>query len=443
MPEKILIIEDDPRMRRVLQLVLETRGYLVETAADGEDGILKWKLFQPDLVFTDLKMPRADGMGVMRHRNLHYPQTPVIMLTAFGTVPTAVEAMKQGACDYITKPIDNDIIIEKAATALAKKVSAPTRRRPDQPLLIGSSPGMATLKKELELVAATNTSVLITGESGTGKELAALTIQSLSHRKSNPFIRLNCAAIPRELMESELFGHVKGAFTNAVQDRKGAFLQANFGTLFLDEIGDLPYGLQAKLLHAVENKVITPVGSATPVKIDIKIISATNQDIREMICRQTFRSDLYFRLNTYEIHIPPLRERVEDIPELTDHFLDLFSKTFNQDKPRMHPEAMAALPGHAWPGNVRELKNMLERLTLVSKGNDITRAMVAQIIGKSGRLDAGSDIVPDKPLFVREKELIEEALTACGWNISRAARHLGITRNTLRYRIKKFNIRLS
>ena len=314
MPEKILIIEDEARMRRILQLVLETRGYLVETTTDGEDGIVKWKTFQPDVVFTDLKMPRADGMAVLKHRNLKYPETQLIILTAFGTVSTAVDAMKKGAFDYITKPVDNDIIIEKVKAALAGKSFAPKDSEPDRPLLIGSSSAMMNIRKELELVASATTSVFITGESGTGKELATRTIHALSPRRHRPFIRVNCAAIPRELMESELFGHIKGSFTGAVQDRKGSFIQADSGTLFLDEIGDMPQDLQAKVLHAVEDKLIMPVGSAELVKIDVKIISATNQNIEEMVEQKKFRPDLYFRLNAYTINMPSLKERSEDIP---------------------------------------------------------------------------------------------------------------------------------
>jgi two-component system, NtrC family, response regulator AtoC len=216
MPEKILIIEDEARMRRVLQLVLETKGYLVETATDGEDGIVKWKKFQPDVVFTDLKMPKVDGMEVLNHRNLKYPQTPLIILTAFGTVSTAVDAMKKGAFDYITKPVDNDIILEKLKTALAGKPLTPKIHSSERPLLSGSSNIILNIQKELELVASTATSVFITGESGTGKEMAARTIQALSPRRDKPFIRVNCAAIPKELMESELFGHIKGSFTYPV-----------------------------------------------------------------------------------------------------------------------------------------------------------------------------------------------------------------------------------
>jgi len=440
LPEKILIIEDESRMRRVLQLVLETQGYLVLTAADGEDGIIKWNEFQPDVVFTDLKMPKADGMAVLKHGNRKFSKTPVILLTAFGTIPTAVEAMRQGAFDYITKPVNNDIIIEKAKNALKKRALSMGQQKSGPVYLTGSSKIMESIRKELQLVAATNTSVFITGESGTGKELAAKTIYQQSPRKDKPFVRLNCAAIPGDLMESELFGHIKGAFTGAFQNRTGAFVKADCGTLFLDEVGDLPYGLQAKLLHAVEDKIITPVGAAKSIKVDVKIISATNQNIETMVQQKTFRSDLYFRLNTYTIHMPPLRDRTEDIPKLAYHFLSFFCKAFDRSALLLQKTALKKLSRHAWPGNVRELKNMVERLVLVAKSDIITEDMINQIFSKN----ESSNIEPVQPLtenlFVHEQNMIATALTACDWNISKAARHLGITRNTLRYRIKKFNI---
>jgi len=440
--EKILIIEDETRMRRVLQLVLETQGYLVETATDGEDGILKWKRFLPDLVFTDLKMPKADGMAVLKFRNQKFPHTPIILLTAFGTIPAAVDAMKLGAFDYICKPIDNEIIIEKAKAALlTKKAAISSAQKTDQPVFIGSSLAMATLKKELALVASTNTSVFITGASGTGKELAAKMIHFLSARRSQPFIRVNCAAIPRELIESELFGHIKGAFTGAVQNRTGAFIQANGGTLFLDEIGELPYEIQAKLLHAVEDRVITPVGSTDSLKVDIKIISATNQNIEKMLEEKKFRSDLYFRLNTYTVFMPSLEERQADIPELTEYFLNFFSAEFGQTTPVIQAGAMNDLSDYDWPGNVRELKNVLERLVLVSNGLEITKEMIASLVKKkSVEIRTGKEDPPPKDLFLQEKKMIEDALAACGWNISKASRQLGITRNTLRYRIKKHHL---
>ncbi len=439
MPDKVLIIEDEQRMRRVLQLVLESQGYQVETACDGKDGILKINSFSPDLIFTDLKMPNADGMEVLKYVNLKYPDLPIILLTAFGTIPTAVEAMRHGALDYITKPVDNDIILEKTKNALKKKPHPQSNfKTPNKHLLIGSSNEMKSLQKELELVASTNTSVIIFGESGTGKELAARTIQNLSPRSNESFVRLNCAAIPKELMESELFGHKKGAFTGAVQDRKGAFLKADKGTLFLDEIGDMPIDLQAKLLHAVEDKVIIQLGSTDPIKIDVKIISATNQNIEKQISENKFRSDLYFRLNTYSVHIPTLVERKPDIPELVQFFLNHFSQEFKQSITQIQQEVIDLFVQYSWPGNVRELKNVIERLVLVSKGEPITSDMVRQFITFNETVEQNQDRVND--LNAHEKIMIKETLMRCGWNISKASRQLGITRNTLRYRMKKFQL---
>ncbi len=440
MPDKVLIIEDEQRMRRVLQLVLESQGYQVETAGDGNEGILKIDSFFPDLIFTDLKMPKADGMEVLKHVNLKYPDLPVILLTAFGTIPTAVEAMKHGALDYITKPVDNDIIIEKVKGALKNKPQPQSIKNPkNKHTLIGASDGMKSLNKELELVASTNTSVIIFGESGTGKELAARTIQKLSSRSAESFVRLNCAAIPKELMESELFGHKKGAFTGAVQDRKGAFIKADKGTLFLDEIGDMPIELQAKLLHAVEDKLIIPLGSTDPIQVDVKIISATNQDIKKQISDNKFRLDLYFRLNTYSVHVPSLGERKTDIPELVQFFLNHFGEEFNQPVVQIQEEVLDLFKIYSWPGNVRELKNIIERLVLISKGEPITPEMVRQFITFDEKIEQNQAGIND--LYTHEKTMIKDALIQCGWNISKASRQLGITRNTLRYRIKKYQLK--
>ncbi len=444
MPDRILIIEDEPRMRRVLELVLESNSYRVETAADGEAGMQKWAGFHPDLVITDLKMPKADGMAVLAFGRQTDPGVPVLILTAFGTIPTAVDAMRQGAFDYITKPVDNDAIVEKVKRALQERLRRKQQNEPsdgitEPPLLIGSSRQMNAVKKELALVAQTNTSVLITGASGTGKELAARTIHALSARKNAPFVRVNCAAIPRELMESELFGHVKGAFTGAFENKIGLFEQADTGILFLDEIGDLPYGLQAKLLHAVEDKVVTPVGAGHKKQVEIKIVSATNQNIQQMVTDKKFRSDLFFRLNTYEIKMPLLNERPGDIPELTDHLLSRICRVFDRPVPRMQIEALEALTCHDWPGNVRELKNVLERVVLVAEGGKITRKMVDPLINRE---PSGQQGAPEQKtdLLTSEKQMIESVLTACGWNISKSARQLGISRNTLRYRIKKHQL---
>jgi two-component system NtrC family response regulator len=439
--KKILIVEDEKRMCRVLQLILETGGYRVATACDGREAMSVWDSFHPDVVFTDLKMPRADGMEVLRFGNRKYSGTPVIILTAFGTIPTAVAAIKLGAFDYITKPVDNDIVLEKARAALDQTTSAPGRRSSAKPRLIGSSAAMEKVRRDLELVSRPHTAVLITGESGTGKELAARRVHELSSSDDAPFIRVNCAAIPRDLLESCLFGHKRGAFTGATHDRPGAFVQARGGILFLDEIGDLPIELQPKLLHAVEDKIITPVGADTRIAVAVKIVSATNQDLAQMVRSGLFRSDLLYRLNTHTIVMPPLRSRPEDILELTQHFVTALSLEFNLEKPCVTPEAMSLLAAYSWPGNVRELKNILERLVLGCKEREIGPRPVADLLSEDPDGEGGvSGESRAKNLFEQEREIIVKALDACDWNQSKTARYLGITRNTLRYRQKKYNI---
>ncbi|MFW8600528.1 sigma-54-dependent transcriptional regulator, partial [Desulfobacterota bacterium M19] len=296
MKAKILILEDEKRMRRLLELVLAESGYEVRTAADGRQGVGIWQEWQPDLVLSDLKMPFMDGMEVLRFRNRYFQTTPFILLTAFGTVETAVAAMKDGAFDYLTKPVDNNQVLELVARALTASGSGSENVNKGQ--MIGSSPLMRQLRREINMVAATNSSVLITGESGTGKELVAEAVAQIHGGDNSPFIRVNCPAIPSELLESELFGHRRGAFTGAVENHRGAFLAADGGILFLDEIGDLPLSLQPKLLHAVEQKQITPVGGTARQAVRVKIIAATNLDLGAMISRGTFRQDLFYRLNT-------------------------------------------------------------------------------------------------------------------------------------------------
>ena len=301
MNPKILIIEDEARMRRLLELVLQEPGYDVQSAADGQEGILRWKEWQPDVVLSDMKMPKMGGLEVLRYRNVNFPDTPFILLTAFGTVSTAVAAMKEGAFDYLTKPVDNNHVLELVARALEAQVARATASS----RIIGTSSVIEKLKRDIATVARIDSSVLITGESGTGKELTAKAIHETYTAKEAPFIRVNCPAIPKDLIESELFGHRRGAFTGAIEDRKGAFAAANGGTLFLDEIGDLPLSLQPKLLHAVEQKQVTPVGGTNPQTVRVKIISATNRDLEAMVDTGAFRRDLYYRLNALQLQLPP------------------------------------------------------------------------------------------------------------------------------------------
>ncbi|HHD63177.1 MAG TPA: sigma-54-dependent Fis family transcriptional regulator [Desulfobulbaceae bacterium] len=443
MEKQILIIEDEERMRDLLELVLVEQGYSVKTAGDGMEGMVLWQIMRPDVVLTDLKMPRADGLEVLDFRNRGFQQVPLIILTAFGTVKSAVTAMKHGAFDYLTKPIDNDHLIDVVSRAIADTENTPgvsqiCELKTEQ--MIGSSPVMKKVYEDIVLVGNTRMSVLITGESGTGKELVAKAIHAYSEQADSPFIRVNCAAIPRDLLESELFGHCRGAFTGAICDRKGAFSQADGGTLFLDEIGDLPLELQPKLLHAVEEKTIRPVGGAKVQTVDVKIIAATNRNLDKMVQNGMFRGDLYYRLNTFHFPLPPLRSRGKDLIELIDYYLEMFCREQKKGALAVSAEALKLLHRYPWPGNVRELRNVLERIVLTCTNGTITTQMLPEKIqaqkDTKNEKNTGSLALPEQ-----EKQLIVSTLKQAGWNQSESARRLGISRNTLRYRMKKFNIK--
>ncbi len=442
MERRILIIEDEERMRRLFELVLAEEGYVVKTAGDGMEGMVQWQIMQPDVVVTDLKMPRADGLEVLDFRNQQFQQVPLIILTAYGTVQSAVTAMKQGAYDYLTKPVDNEQLIEVVARAIRdtenqKGVSQIYEAQSDQ--MVGSSSVMKKVHEDITLIGATRMSVLITGESGTGKELVARAIHAHTKQPESPFIRVNCAAIPRDLLESELFGHIRGAFTGALNNRKGAFVLANGGTLFLDEIGDLPLELQPKILHAVEEKSVTPVGTAKPQTVDVQIIAATNHNLDEMVQSGIFRSDLYYRLNTFHFPIPPLRKRGKDLIELVDYFLDRFCREQGRESLGIDAEALNLLYSYPWPGNVRELRNVLERIVLTCKNSTVTAEMLPEKVRSQATMKKKTNVT-SFDLQAQEKQLIVGALEQCGWNQSESARKLGISRNTLRYRMKKYDI---
>lgn len=444
MEQRILIIEDEERLRRLLELVLVEQGYSVSTAADGLEGMELWQRVRPDLVLTDLKMPKADGLEVLDFRNRQFQQVPLVLLTAYGTVQSAVAAMKQGAFDYLAKPVDHEQLIAVVVKALASSENQQVISQVRQVRsgdMIGSSPVMNKVRENIALIAGTRISVLLTGESGTGKELAAKAIHVNSDRRDGPYTRVNCAAIPRDLLESELFGHRRGSFTGAVSDRQGAFILADGGTIFLDEIGDLPLELQPKLLHAVEEKSVTPVGTGRIMKVDVKIIAATNRDLDKMLQQGLFRNDLYHRLNTFHLPLPPLRQRGNDILELIDYFLELFCREQGKTAMRMTPDALLLFRRYNWPGNVRELRNVLERTVLICDRNTITPEMLPEKMKTSG-IRRGEQPLEEPTLDLpsHEKQLILTALNQCAWNKSESAKKLGITRNTLRYRIKKYDI---
>ncbi len=446
---KILVIDDDESLRRVLEYNLAQEGYAVLTASSGEQGVELLKKEGADLVVTDVRMPGMDGLQVMQAVRKLDPNVQVIILTAFGTIEMAVEAMKAGAFHYISKPFNRDELrltirkalqlkdLERENVALRQELTA----RIGLDHIIAESPQMRRVLEMLERVAPTETTVLILGESGTGKELIARAIHANSPRAGGPFVAVNCAAIPENLLESELFGHVKGAFTGAIRDRIGKFEAAERGTIFLDEIGEMRPDLQVKILRCLEERSLERVGDNTPIHVDVRVLAATNKDLSKAIQEGSFREDLYYRLNVVPLSIPPLRERREDIRALAQFFL---KKLVASPRLTIAPDAFRVLELYDWPGNVRELENALERAMIFHRGDVITLGDMPETIRAPKTREAAAFPVslPEAGLSLEEveKELILRALQKHDWNQSRAARYLGITRHTLLYRMEKHNI---
>ncbi|MDD2737256.1 MAG: sigma-54 dependent transcriptional regulator [Desulfuromonadaceae bacterium] len=452
MTQKILVIDDDASLRRVIEYNLQDAGYQVLSAANGEEGVVLFAEEAPALVISDMKMPGMDGMQVLKAIKARSPEALVIMITAFGTVDVAVDAMKAGAYDYITKPFNRDELRLTVAKALQfSGLTVENRRlkdeladKADYRTIVGSSKGMDRVFEIVRKVADTEASVLITGESGTGKELVARSIHHHSGRCNAPFVAINCAAIPRDLLESELFGHVRGAFTGAIKDKTGKFQLADGGTLFLDEVGELPLELQPKLLRALQEKVIEPVGGTKEQRLDVRIVAATNLDMDKALADATFREDLYYRLAVIPIHLPSLRERREDIALLLRYFCGKYgagSVVFDND-------ATAALNSYRWPGNVRELENLVERLLIMRSGETITIDDLPDKVLQGGMVSCSSinsgKVVnlPDGGYSLEqlEREVVTEALERTGWNQTAAAKFLCIPRHTLIYRMEKYGI---
>ena len=452
MKPKILIIDDDTSLRRVLEYNLQEAGYQVSAAANGEEGLHQFNEDTPALVITDMKMPGMDGMQVLQAIKERSPETLVIIITAFGTVDIAVEAMKAGAYDYITKPFNRDELRLTVAKALQfsgltdenKRLKCALSDRSDFRSMVGSSTAMEKVFQVVAKVADTEASVLITGESGTGKELVARSIHNQSARKDAPFVAINCAAIPRDLLESELFGHVKGAFTGAAKDKTGKFLLAEGGTLFLDEVAELPLELQPKLLRALQERVVEPVGGTKEQKLDVRIVAATNLDIDKAIADGVFREDLYYRLSVIPIHLPPLRQRPDDIPLLLRHFCI----KHKADAVTFDKQSLAILTSYVWPGNVRELENLVERLLIMRNGNIITSDDLPDKIRNGGAVQGSASgpggiiNLPNEGYSLEqlEREVVMQALERNQWNQTAAARFLRIPRHTLIYRMEKYEI---
>jgi len=435
---RILLVDDDRNFRRVTAANLEKGGYRVDTATDAEDALRHLASVPADLVISDIRMPGKDGLELFRLIQQKYVALPVILITAHATVSAAVDAIKHGAADYLTKPFSREDLQRAVHRALELKRLTDENRELKSTLakgsgtLVGGSTALRQAVDKLVQAAASDLTILVVGESGTGKELAARLVHLNSTRNKGPFVAVNCSAFPHDLLESELFGHRRGAFTGAVRDHEGRFVRAHGGTLFLDEIGDLPLTLQPKLLRVLEDAEVDPLGASSPVRVDVRLVAATHRDLPSMVDDGTFRRDLYYRLNVIPVTLPPLRERSEDIPELVRHLAAR----------RGHPDLVVddgvaqKLISYAWPGNVRELDNLVARWVLVAGNRTITEDDLPAEIMRVSAPSAGT--LPG--LRDQERALIERALAESGQNQSRAAKRLGIPRHVLIYRMRKYGL---
>ncbi|HDQ41943.1 MAG TPA: sigma-54-dependent Fis family transcriptional regulator [Desulfonatronum sp.] len=447
----VLVIDDEPGHRLMVRAVLEDAGWRVLEAGDGASGLFRCNgPDQLDAVLLDMRLPDQEGMSVLSQIKAIHPQLPVIMFTAFGSVGSAVEAMKMGAFDYLTKPADNEelkAVLEKARNYVALVRENRELRRvlgedDGRPRLIGHGPAMRHVLNLIEQVGPTEATVLVLGESGTGKELVVKAIHAASERKNGPLIQVNCAALPGELLESELFGYVKGAFTGAVGNKPGRFQMAEKGTLLLDEIGDMPLPLQAKLLRALQERTVEPLGGIHPVHVDVRIIAATHQDLPKLVADGTFREDLFFRLNVLEIKLPPLRERLDDLPLLTRHLLHKLSLKNRKPIRDVSPSFLEALTKYHWPGNVRELENVLERALILTRSDTLSpEALPQQVLqGHVKTTAAETPRTPGASFEDAERSVLENALAAHQGHRGKTAEALGISRRTLQYKLTKHGL---
>jgi two-component system response regulator HydG len=445
---KILVVDDQKNMRATTAIVLRQVGHVVDEAEDGAAAIQRLEGEPFDVVLTDLRMATVDGMAVLREARRIAPETQVIVMTAYGTIESAVDAMRQGAYDFLAKPFKEDELLLRVSKAIEKRrllgqvslLAGELRRRDGLEHIVGRSGAMREVLDRVLRVAPTDATVLVTGESGTGKELVARAIHVASRRGSKPFVPVNCAAITETLLESELFGHAKGAFTGATRARRGMFEEANGGTIFIDEIAETAPGFQAKLLRALQEGEIRRVGESTPVQVDVRVIAATNQDLRRAITERRFREDLYYRLAVVPVRIPPLRERMEDVPLLAAHFLERYNARSAAVK-TLTREGLARLLEHDWPGNVRELENVIEQAAALTSAGEIRAADV--------HIDAAGGTATPVPGDARtlaeavedaERRVIEAAVARCGGDLARVARELGVSGTTLWRKMKRLEI---
>ncbi len=440
---RLLVIDDDPAFRDTLAETLRDLGHHVTEAVDGEDGLARFDAARPDLVFLDLRMPGLDGLSVLKRLrgDAAEPPVPVVVLTAYASGANTIDAMRQGAFDHLTKPLGRSELAEVLGRALSRTAAhAATTATAAEPMngpLVGSSPAIRAVQKMIGMAAASDATVLVTGETGTGKELVARALHDHGSRAAGPFVSVNCAAIPAELLESELFGHVPGAFTGAVKAQAGQFREAQGGTLLLDEIGDMDAAMQAKILRVLQERVVTPVGGR-PEAVDVRVVAATHRDLLQMVDAGGFRADLYYRLHVIPIALPPLRERVSDIVPLARHFLRLASPKAPK---RLSAEAAAVLEGCRWPGNVRELRNAAERAAALARGPSID-ASDLEFLRQSDDADivAGTDLTLPAAVAGLERAMIRRALAENRGSRAEAARRLGINRQLLYEKMKRYGL---
>jgi len=459
MNRRVLVIDDDPAIVRLLRTILVREGFEVSGAEDGEAGLARASLEKPDLVVLDFELPKLDGIEVLTRLKVDAPDLPIVMLTGHDDIKLAVRAMQLGACHYVTKPFDPDeitVVVRRALEMRALTTEILDLRRQvggaaGLDVQMGGSLAVRRIIEQVKTVAATNFSVLIQGETGTGKELVAAALHKQSDRRSKPFVALDCGAIPEALLESELFGHEKGAFTGADRRRTGHFHLADSGTLFLDEIGNLPLGLQAKLLRVLESRQLRALGAGQPTAIDVRFIAATNNDLQARVTEGQFRSDLYFRLAQYTIALPPLRERPDDVPHLAERFMHEIGVELRRPMQGFAPEALLLLRSHAWPGNVRQLRNVIRQAVLESKDLVIDRATIERFVGAmatvpgapSAPVHSGRSLkeIADEAALEAERRVICEVLRETQGNKSQAARALKTDFKTLHVKMKHLGIR--
>ena len=447
---RILIIDDEESVGVALRQLFEYEGHRVHICENGPAGLIDYPDFRPDVTFLDVKMPKVDGLEVLARIRERDPAAVVVMVSGHGTISTAVEATRRGAFDFLEKPLDTDRLLVTLRNALTVRGLTDSVERLTNEIeihhdIVGGSRPIREVLNQIEMVGATDARVLITGENGTGKELTARALHRRSSRSRRTFVEVNCAAIPSELIESELFGHVKGSFTGAVTDRVGKFEQAHRGTLFLDEIGDMSLTAQAKVLRALQEGDITRVGGTRPVSVDVRVITATNKDLHDQIGKGEFREDLLHRLDMVTIRVPPLRERREDIPMLVAHFAELAPGSYGVPYKRFAKDALEALTDLEWPGNVRQLKNVVVRLMLLSPNETVERKDVIQFVSMSGSEVGVPDDVMSLATLSEFKDASEKAFIAMklrdyNWNVSEAARQMGMPRSNLYKKIERHGL---